>query len=230
MKKFFFILALQIPLLAMAGVVVVKSGNNVVNVSNIKVGDLYVTYTVGDKEHSLPLEEVTAVLYDDGRYETVVVKAGQQSNNVVNNVANNTIGSVPKTPASTLNNNTANSLKSEFEKDKKIFKIQYSEEAKIGEKAVAKINKSFFSKGLVAGLTYNFKKSKCLAADEATIKNAAMNKYYTAKANGASGEDAIRAYYSFYMDAASGNNGIDIQSTQTINSQPEPVNSSGDNW
>ena len=72
MKRIFVILFALLPMLMYAGVIMKKSGDRIDNVSIKSVTDTEIIYTTGSgKKASVLKSEVSAVLYDDGRYEEI---------------------------------------------------------------------------------------------------------------------------------------------------------------
>ncbi|MCQ2347135.1 MAG: hypothetical protein MJZ92_04315 [Paludibacteraceae bacterium] len=70
-----FFLLIIFPLNIFAGIIVLTTGNNIEGISNISVRDQLVLYQQNGKSMSLPMEEVSAILYDDGRYEEIQHKS-----------------------------------------------------------------------------------------------------------------------------------------------------------
>lgn len=66
-----FFLLIIFPSNIFAGIIVLTTGNNIENISNISVQDQLVLYQQNGKNMSLPVEEVSAILYDDGNYEEI---------------------------------------------------------------------------------------------------------------------------------------------------------------
>lgn len=87
MKKSILLLMLFSPILACAGIIIPKNGENIEDVSNISIQGELVMYTQGGESKSLPAEEVSAVLYDNGNYEEVhytpIFVTQQEPNNLV---------------------------------------------------------------------------------------------------------------------------------------------------
>ena len=70
-KALLFIFLLQISLFVFAGGVVKKSGEIITDVTNIVVDGDIVKFTLDGKEQTMPLSEVHAILYDNGKYEEI---------------------------------------------------------------------------------------------------------------------------------------------------------------
>lgn len=70
-KALLFIFLLQISLFVFAGGVVKKSGEIITGVTNIVVDGDIVKFTLDGKEQTMPLSEVHAILYDNGKYEEI---------------------------------------------------------------------------------------------------------------------------------------------------------------
>lgn len=66
--------------IVLAGVIVPQNGNNIEDVSNVVVSSNEVSFVENGVSRSLPIDQVSAVLYDDGRYEEI--KSQQTSDNV----------------------------------------------------------------------------------------------------------------------------------------------------
>lgn len=54
-----------------AGIIVLATGENIEDISNISIQGQSVTYVQKGKSKSLPIEDVSAILYDNGNYEEV---------------------------------------------------------------------------------------------------------------------------------------------------------------
>lgn len=72
MKKFSILLALC-PTLIWAGVIVPKSGDNIEDISIVSKTTSEIIYTQDGEEKSINLSDVSAILYDDGRYEEIPI-------------------------------------------------------------------------------------------------------------------------------------------------------------
>lgn len=70
---FFFLIIF--PLNIFAGLIILTTGNNIEDISNISIQEQLVLYQQNEKKMSLPIEEVSAILYDDGRYEEIQHKS-----------------------------------------------------------------------------------------------------------------------------------------------------------
>ena len=72
MKKLIVLVLVLLPMLLNAGVIVKKSGEQIDDVSIKSVNDSIVNYTSSSgKKHSIAKSELSAILYDDGRYEEI---------------------------------------------------------------------------------------------------------------------------------------------------------------
>lgn len=72
MKKLIVLALVLLPMLLNAGVIVKKSGEQIDDVSIKSVNDSIVNYTSSSgKKHSIAKSELSAILYDDGRYEEI---------------------------------------------------------------------------------------------------------------------------------------------------------------
>ena len=68
MKRIIIFLLLCNPLFLQAGIIVTKSDGNLEDVSNITVGKTEITYKQDGEIKSINRDEVSAVLYDNGKY------------------------------------------------------------------------------------------------------------------------------------------------------------------
>lgn len=66
-----FFLFFVFPLNLSAGIIVLANGDNIEDASNISIQDQFVLYKQQGKNISVPIEEVTAILYDNGNYEEI---------------------------------------------------------------------------------------------------------------------------------------------------------------
>lgn len=71
MKKSALLLLAISPVLAIAGIIVPKSGNNIEDATNIVVSDTEILYQIGSENKVINRSDVSAIMYDDGRYEEV---------------------------------------------------------------------------------------------------------------------------------------------------------------
>ena len=70
MKRLILIVFVLFPILIQAGIIVKKSGEQIDNVTIKSVTDAEVEYKISNgKSKTIPRSEVSAILYDDGRYE-----------------------------------------------------------------------------------------------------------------------------------------------------------------
>lgn len=76
-----FFLLIIFPSNIFAGIIVLTTGNNIENISNISVQDQLVLYQQNGKNMSLPVEEVSAILYDNGNYEEIRHKSSTHQEN-----------------------------------------------------------------------------------------------------------------------------------------------------
>lgn len=80
MKKIIFsLICLSAATIASAGIIVTKDGTNIENVSKITVSSNEVSYIENGTSKSLPIDQVSAVLYDDGRYEEITSQTANTS-------------------------------------------------------------------------------------------------------------------------------------------------------
>lgn len=100
MKRLFLILLLCVPCLLQAGIIVTKNNSNIDNVTNIIIGETEITYEQDGLAKSISKDEVSAILYDDGRYEEIQTinmqnsKALYENNNYTNHSAPNQVYSL----------------------------------------------------------------------------------------------------------------------------------------
>lgn len=72
MKRILFALVALVPLLVLAqDIVVTKAGTNIEDVKVKAITDTEIIYVLNGTETALPRNEVTAILYEDGRYEEI---------------------------------------------------------------------------------------------------------------------------------------------------------------
>jgi len=88
MKRIIIFLLLCNPLFLQAGIIVTKSDGNLEDVSNITVGKTEITYKQDGEIKSINRDEVSAVLYDNGKYEEIksieeVEEEETQQNNTI---------------------------------------------------------------------------------------------------------------------------------------------------
>lgn len=94
MKRIFVILFAMLPMLMNAGVIMKKSGERIEDVSIKSASGSDVVYlTTSGKEVTLSKSEVSAILYDDGRYEEIRQEnmsssTSKNENSVVQNPSN----------------------------------------------------------------------------------------------------------------------------------------------
>ena len=82
MKRTIIILFALLPMFLNAGVIMKKSGDRIENISIKSVTDNEVIYTAENgNEMSILKSEISAVLYDDGRYEEIRQNEVPVSNN-----------------------------------------------------------------------------------------------------------------------------------------------------
>ena len=71
MKRIIIFLLLCSPIFLQAGIIVTKSDGNIEDVSNVTVGKTEITYKQDGEIKSINRDEVSAVLYDNGKYEEI---------------------------------------------------------------------------------------------------------------------------------------------------------------
>lgn len=71
MKRIYIILFVFLPMLTQAGVIMKRSGERLEDVIIKSVTDTEIIYEFNGIETTLPKSEVSAILYDDGRYEEI---------------------------------------------------------------------------------------------------------------------------------------------------------------
>ena len=71
MKRIIIILLALLPMLAQAGVIMKRSGERLEDVTIKSVTDSEIVYELNGVETTLPKSEVSAILYDNGRYEEI---------------------------------------------------------------------------------------------------------------------------------------------------------------
>lgn len=80
MKRTIIILLALLPMILYAGVIVKKSGDRIENVSIKSINETEVIYTAENgEEASILKSDVSAVLYDDGRYEEIKQQPSSES-------------------------------------------------------------------------------------------------------------------------------------------------------
>lgn len=176
MKKSALLLLAISPVLAIAGIIVPKSGDNIEDATNIVVSDTEISYQIGSENKTINRSDVSAIMYDDGRYEEIKSVSQQQTTSMqaVTDF---------KTSASMFS-----SYRDEWKGDWKAFCRAYPTEVQEVTKAIQTI---FKKQGI-----FNFK-----GAGE--IDAIAMNAYMDAKASGADGITAVRARNEAYINKAS---------------------------
>ena len=88
MKRIIIFMLLCNPLFLQAGIIVTKSDGNLEDVSNVTVGKTEITYKQDGEIKSINRDEVSAVLYDNGKYEEIksieeVEEEETQQNNTI---------------------------------------------------------------------------------------------------------------------------------------------------
>lgn len=78
-KQLLLLLCISISIVSLAGIIVTKNNGNIDGVSDITIYDYEVTYTENGTSKSLPIDQVSAVLYDDGRYEEITSQTANTS-------------------------------------------------------------------------------------------------------------------------------------------------------
>lgn len=198
MKKLIFsLICLSAATIASAGIIVTQNGTNIENVSKITVSSNEVSYIENGKNKSLPIDQITAVLYDDGRYEEIHVipqpepqPEPQPIQEVpaynVNTQSNN---STVEFSAQSTGNYDPKQWNKAFAEDYNAFAKLHKDEIKIVSKAIMTV--VYKQKGSI----FNFGGAK-------SIDQFAMDAYVSAKMQGYSGEEAIRARNAVYITEA----------------------------
>ncbi|MCQ2311286.1 MAG: hypothetical protein MJZ64_06010 [Paludibacteraceae bacterium] len=198
MKKIVFSLAcLSATTIAFAGVIVTKNEGNIEDVSNIVVSSTEVSFMENGNSKSLPIDQVSAVLYDDGRYEDVKVmpqptsqpiqETTSYSTNTSEQVVSN--NDVMATTTQSVGSYDSKQWSKEFAQDYKAFAKAHKDEIKVVGKAIMTV--AYKQKGSI----FNFGGAK-------SIDQSAMEAYISAKMQGYSGDDAIRERNAVYIAEA----------------------------
>ncbi|MCQ2340366.1 MAG: hypothetical protein MJZ79_06285 [Paludibacteraceae bacterium] len=195
MKKIVFsLVGLCVATIAFAGIVVTKNDGNIVDVSNIVVSNTEVSYVENGISKSLPIDQVSAVLYDDGRYEEV--KALPQQTQEISSYESTSQeqpiysrNSAIETTTSSVSNYDTKQWKKEFANDWNAFAKTHKDEVKIVSKAITTV--AYKQKGSI----FNF-------GGAVSIDKSAMDAYIIAKSQGYSGDDAIRERNAVYIAEA----------------------------
>ncbi|MCQ2347236.1 MAG: hypothetical protein MJZ92_04830 [Paludibacteraceae bacterium] len=190
-KLLLFGLLISMSVMSYAGVLLTKSGARIENVTIVSVTDTEVIYSVNNGEPiTISKNDLSAILYDDGRYEEIQVK---ENSNVVSSIGNNTESTGYNTPV------WPNQMGESWKEDWKLFCKNSPNEVKEVTKA---INLVVRKQGI-----FNF-------SGAADIDRQANDAYLNAKANGLSGEDAVRARNIVYINRANELSGSNFNTTQ----------------
>lgn len=179
MKKLIVILSLC-PILAWADIIVQKEGENIEDVTVISVASTEITYELNGSTQTLSKDQVSAILYSDGRYEEIKAAAIVPQENTLASDFESSSESTTTKAAPIVD-------KKEWTADWRMFCQQYPDEVKTVSRAISiVVRKQGF---------FNFSGAK-------DIDMLALDAYVTTKRETSDGIAAVRARNAVYQQRA----------------------------
>lgn len=176
MKRSLFVLLFVLPTFLYAGVILKKSGERLEDISIQSVTDTEIIYkTSNGSEISVSKNDVSAILYDDGRYEEIKSYTPQTTNTIV--TGDNSSSTVEPASQESSSPEKMERQTSNVTSDKKrIPKACYDEGQKVYNEVFAETREKALAQGYSKSQAYTIASEKAFEAKQKAIDDCYDNR------------------------------------------------------